>query len=60
VLDLLWGFHVGFLVLWDSRWVPITDGRLVAWYYVRQGFFSVKFIACIPLILQASGHVGSA
>ncbi len=48
------GFHIGFVVLWDARWVTITDGRLVARYYVRTATFFINLVAMLPAFLQAS------
>lgn len=46
VVDILVGFHVGFVVRHDVRRLLVTDGRLVARYYVQHGQFLVNFIAC--------------
>ncbi|GAB4818637.1 hypothetical protein N2152v2_005683 [Parachlorella kessleri] len=52
LLDLLMGFHTGFVCLWDARWVAITDGRLVARYYARTSAFYINVIAFLPLVIQ--------
>jgi hypothetical protein len=54
LLDLLMGFQLGFIAVWDARWVSITDGRLVAWFYFRHGMLIINAVAVAPLILQAS------
>ncbi|GAB4819385.1 hypothetical protein N2152v2_006431 [Parachlorella kessleri] len=50
--DLLMGFLLGFVVLWDARWVPITDGRLVAWFYLQHGMLIINAVAVLPLFVQ--------
>lgn len=52
LFDLLMGFQIGLLVVWDARWLKITDGRVVAWYYVREGVFAVNLVACVPMFAQ--------
>ena len=57
VLDIIFEFHIGFLVRWDASTLNITDGPLVAWNYVRHGTFVIDFIASLPLIAQIAVSV---
>jgi hypothetical protein len=52
ICDLLFEFHVGFIVRWDSSSVTLTDGILVAKNYIRRGTFWIDAVACIPIIGQ--------
>lgn len=58
VIDWFMGFHIGFVASWDARWVPVTDGRLVAKYYALHGQLIINTVAMLPIIVQVSAAPG--
>ncbi|GAB4823679.1 hypothetical protein N2152v2_010725 [Parachlorella kessleri] len=48
--DILFSFHVGFVVRHDVRRLLVLEPRKVALYYVAHGQFLVNLIACLPVV----------
>ena len=54
-VELLLGFHVGFVGKLNARKKLVMDGKAVAWFYTCRGQFYVDTITAIAWIAQVSG-----
>ena len=55
-VELLLGFHIGFVGKLNARKKLVMDGKAVAWFYIRRGQFYVDTITAVAWIAQVGGY----
>ena len=55
-MELLLGFHIGFVGRLNTRKKLIMDGKAVAWYYVAKGQFFVDTLTAVAWIAQVGSE----
>ena len=58
-VELLLGFHIGFVGRLNTRKKLIMDGKAVAWYYVTKGQFFVDTLTAVAWIAQVGSKLSS-
>lgn len=54
MLNLLFGFQFGLILTHDYKKLEVTNGWLIAKYYIRNGRFMMDLLASVPFFYQAS------
>ena len=55
-VELLLGFHIGFVGKLNARKKLVMDGKAVAWFYMWRAQFFVDALTAVAWIAQVSGH----